>query len=301
MKRIAFLFQVIIGLTCLSCSNIIEVETPTFDVQLEKTTFQVNDTVKFNFIGVADYIMFYSGESGSEYAHRLRTKVSNARPILNFDSEYKFGPPVRNFKLYVLTDFSGVMNAENISAATKHDISEQAVFTAAPGRAGVWTNSGDVDLSEFSQYPQINLAFQFVSEEMGTGNQGTLTIQNLSLTTYDENNNSYPILRNLSDGGWLAFGYSGPARNWRIRAQDLFLGVNPREAANDDWVITKALDLSSILPDKGTSVKTLTSQAQSFEHIFKEAGEYLVTFVAKNENVYDGKEVIKQIKIVIQD
>ncbi|MDR2283392.1 MAG: DUF5017 domain-containing protein [Sphingobacterium sp.] len=301
MKKIVLLFQVVVGFFFLSCENAIVVNSPTFDVHVDKLVYKVKDTVRFSFSGDVEYLMFYSGERGAEYEHRLRTKVENAKPILKFENEFKYGPIERRFKLFVLTDFSGIMDADGINNATKHDISDRVNFSPPPGKSGVWFDSGDIDLSDFVKYRQVNLAFQFVTEEMGVGNQGTLTIQNLSLTTYDEKQNAYPVLRELSDGGWLAYSFLGPNRVWRIRPQDLYIGVNPKEPANDDWVITKALDLSSILPDKGVPLKRLTSQLEDYKHVFTKAGEYVVTFVAKNENVYGEKEVLKKLNITIKE
>jgi hypothetical protein len=75
---IIFISAVILG----SCQKE-EVLAPKFDVSTEipfwsgKYSVKVNDPVKFLIDGNADFITFYSGESGKEYQYRDRTVLPN--------------------------------------------------------------------------------------------------------------------------------------------------------------------------------------------------------------------------------
>ncbi len=296
MKKMKILFLMAIVISIVSCDNAIEVVAPTFDVRTEKLEYRVDDTVHFIFSGDAEYITFYAGDKESEYKHRFRTQIAHAKPILNFTSEGKFGLPERNLTLRIATDFNGTMNTENILKADWEDISDRVNFST-----GTIVPSGDIDLSDFIGYPRIHLAFKYV----GIGNtaqpQKTWFIRDFVLQTYDEENNTYPIINDLSEGGWLQHSVEGDTRVWRITAADLYLGANANEPSNEDWVITKAINLASISPDKGVPIKTLTGTAEPLYHIYTEPGEYVVTFVAKNQNVYGEQEIIREVHLSIKE
>jgi len=296
MKKNIFLFVIASFMWMTSCDNGIEVTAPTFDVKTEKLSYKKEDTVRFIFSGDAEYITFYAGDKGAEYRHRFRTQVADAKPILNFNSNGRYGPPERNLSLLIATDFTGTMNTENIQKANWQDISDRVNFST-----GTVVPSGDIDLSDFVSFPQIHLAFKYV----GIGNtaqaQKTWTITDFVLNTYDVDDNTYPIVRSLSEGGWLQHSVEGDTRVWRITAADLWLGANANEPSNEDWVITKALNLASINPDNGVAIKTLTSTVEPLSHVYTEAGDYVVTFIAKNQSIYGEQEVVREIHLSITD
>src|SRR5690606_37935944 len=93
--------------------------------------------------------------------HRFRTTIANARPILHFTSEGKFGAPERNLSLMIATDFTGTMSTEEIRKADWQDISGRVNFST-----GAVVPSGNIDLSDFIAFPQVHLAFKYV----GIGN-----------------------------------------------------------------------------------------------------------------------------------
>ncbi|NGM62649.1 DUF5017 domain-containing protein [Sphingobacterium sp. SGG-5] len=298
MKNIILLFVTAVIVITSSCDNDIEVMSPTFDAKTEKLSYNVDDTVHFIFSGDAAYVTYYSGDKGQEYRHRFRTQVDGAKPILNFTSRGRFGPPERNLSLLIATDFDGTMNTERIQAADWQDISDRAFFTmTGPDHLP----SGDVDLSDFIDFPQIHLAFKYVGIGHTSQAQKTWTIMDFVLNTYDEDNVAYPIVGDMSQAGWLQHSVEGDARKWRIQPNELWLGANANEDSNEDWVITKALNLASIAPDKGIALKTLTGTIEPLYHIYTEPGEYTVTFVAKNQSVYGEQEIIREIHLTIEE
>lgn len=296
MKKIIFLFVTASIVLMASCNNDIDVMSPTFDVRTEKLSYKVEDTVHFVFSGDAGYITFYSGDKGQEYRHRFRTQIAQASPTLNFISHGRFGPPERNLSLLIATDFDGTMSTERIAAANWQDISDRVNFSS-----GTVIPSGDIDLSDFIDAPQVHLAFKYIGIGNTSDAQKTWTITDFVLNTYDEDHNIYPIVEDLSQAGWLQHSVEGESRKWRITAVDLWLGANANEESNEDWVITKALDLASINPDKGISIKTLTGTIEPLYHIYTEPGEYVVTFVAKNQSVYGEQEIIREIHLIIEE
>src|SRR5690606_15966755 len=158
-----------------------------------------------------------------------------------------------------------------------------------------------IDLSDFVSFPQIHLAFKYV----GIGNtaqaQKTWTITDFVLSTYDVDDNTYPIVRSHSGGGRLQPSAAGDTRAWSRPVAGVGYGANANEPSNEDWVITKALNLASINPDNGVAIKTLTSTVEPLSHVYTEAGDYVVTFVAKNQSIYGEQEVVREIHLSITD
>lgn len=296
MRTIKYLLLTATVLSIFSCDNSLEVSEPSFDVSTDKSVYKINDTVRFYFSGDVEYLTFYSGDSGHEYKHKERTEIEEAKPVLTFTSSGRYGPPERNLSLLVATNFSGAMNAQAIKAANWMDISDKVNFSA-----GTVVQSGPIDVSEFTKDAQVHFAFKYV----GIGNtpqpQKTWSITELSLKTYDPSGKVFPLFDNLSQAGWLQFSVEGATRSWRITATELWLGANPNEPSNEDWVISKAVNLAAINPDKGVPLKTLTASLEPLTYSYKSAGEYVVTFVAKNQSIYGEKEVIKEIHITITE
>src|SRR5690606_819161 len=131
--------------------------------------------------------------------------------------------------------------------------------------------------------------------------QKTWTVMDFMLNTYDDEGIAYPIIGDMSQAGWLQHSVEGDARKWRIQPNELWLGANANEDSNEDWVITKALNLASIAPDNGIAIKTLTGTIEPLYHIYTEPGEYTVTFVAKNQSVYGEQEIIREIHLTIEE
>lgn len=294
MKNIIYLFVLLPVIWIISCDNKIDVTVPTFDVKTEKLTYHVNDTVYFDFLSDAEYITFYSGDKGAEYKHRFRTQIDGARPVLNFNTRSRYGAPERNLSLLISTNFNGTMDTENILKADWQDISDRVAFST-----GVEISSGDIDLSDFIDFPQISLAFKFIGIGWTEVAQKNWFVTNFSLMTFDEENNTYPIVNTLPDGGWLEHSVEGDTRKWRITPDDLYFGANGGEPSNEDWVITKKLNIASINPDNGVPIKTLTGTAEPLSYAYSSPGEYVVTFVAKNQSIYGEQEVIKEIHLSI--
>ena len=53
-------------------------------------------------------------------------------------------------------------------------------------------------------------------------------------------------------------------------------------------------------PDHGVGIKAMASASlSSYDYVYETPGEYTVTFVGANANVYDRKEVVRTLKIQI--
>jgi hypothetical protein len=277
-----------------SCSKSIEISSPEFNVTVAKQTYNVNEAVEFKFSGSADYVTFYDGSDGHNYEFRERTSIEGAVPQLKFDSEGKFGTQVNTLALLVSRNFNGQLNKESIYDAKWIDITDRATLSA-----GTVVSSGTIDLSDFIQRGPIHIAFKYIGKNMATP-QKTWYITNFSLNTLAPGGKVLPIVPDLASGGWLEHSVAGDARKWRITAANLYIGANANEPDNEDWVITKPLQLTSVNPDAGLAIKDLSGPVSQYAHTYKEAGVYKVVFVAVNGNVYDRKQVVKEVMVTIK-
>jgi hypothetical protein len=82
MKYSKYIFLLIGSLAFTSCQKN-EVASPAYDAASQipfwsgRYSIQKNNDVKFLFDGTADFITFYSGETGKEYQYKDRTALPN--------------------------------------------------------------------------------------------------------------------------------------------------------------------------------------------------------------------------------
>jgi Domain of unknown function (DUF5017) len=275
-----------------------EVSNVVFDVTTEKTAYKKGDTVKFNFIGNPDFIGFYSGEQGFDYAFKDRT-VLEGKAQMQFTTYKQNGTQLNSLQLLVSTDFKNVYdkNKLGIQSGKWTDITSRATLSDGADN----TPSGVLDISDFaSQYKQVYVAFRKMDASSPTLKPNQWTIKNFNLDVKLADGTLYPIA-NLSNAGWLAVDSLNSTYKWAISSTSLVCaGGNLNSPANEDWVITKALTPLNINADRAIPVKWLdTKRTPSYTYIYNTPGTYRVVFVASNQNIYDKKEITKEMTLVV--
>ncbi len=144
MKTYIYFLTAAIMLTAASCRKDLAFSEPDFEVSVAQDQYQVGDTVEFIFKGNPDYLTFFSGESGNNYANRERTSVTGT-PKISFTSFAQYGTQQNTLSLLVSTDFNGKVDAD-IAQATWTDITAQAKLSTGADN----TPSGEIDLSPFA-------------------------------------------------------------------------------------------------------------------------------------------------------
>ncbi|NNU34030.1 DUF5017 domain-containing protein [Mucilaginibacter sp. S1162] len=141
------------------------IETPNFDVSVEKTSYAVNEPVVFNFSGTADVVTFYSGVKSpvnAEYKNKDRISVVG-KPQLQFTS-LRTGASTQTNTLSVLMskDFVNAFNADDIQKATRVDLTSKATLST-----GTDTQSGVIDLSgQYTPGTSVFPAFKYTAKKM---------------------------------------------------------------------------------------------------------------------------------------
>ncbi len=292
-KGIWVLILMVFGVAC----NKTELNRLSFDVSTASSTYKVGDTVVFNFSGNAEYVVFYSGENGFQYQYKNRT-TAVGKPFLNFLSYRQFGNMENTLQLMLSSNFSGIYDSANIQNATWTDITSRAVLSTTKDS----TPSGNIDLSDFVKGDSIvYIGFRYYAPKDGISSQRAWTIRGLSMINKLQDS-SFTTLLDMSSGNWLGVNMLNRAAVWSISTSQLRISGGDKNAAtNEDWLVSKGIKLTRVLPDEGISIKTLVDPSlKTFNHIYTKAGTYTVVFDAKNANDHAMEAAQKTLVITVQ-
>lgn len=277
-----------------SCKK--EVDEPEFDITFDQKVYAVNQPIVFNISGGADLITFYSGEPGKEYKYRERFRV-DGKSTMQFTSYRQNTDQPNSLSLLVSSDFSGIYDVENIQKATWTDLTSRATLSSGADN----TPSGTIDLSDI-QKPEtpVYFAFKYVAKQ-GAVAQPTWTIKNIVINTTEADGTLVPVATtaNLT---WGAVNVTG-SQTWNNSVtQSQFVGGGVNVADNEDWAITKSLQLDRVQRSFGVNVKSNpTSKIKEYEFAgFTAAGTYVVTFEATNSDIDNIKRSIKEFTITVK-
>ncbi|MES2277269.1 MAG: DUF5017 domain-containing protein [Bacteroidota bacterium] len=293
MKR-SIQYILLFGLPVLMAGCTKNVEEPNFDVTVAKTTFKVGEAITFDITGNPDNITFFSGESGFKYEFKNRTSAPG-KPTLQFTTLNDMGVK-NNIKLLIATDLGTPVDTNAVKLAKWTDITSKAIFSTGTDN----TASGVIDLTEYAASGKpANIAFKYTDVKSTTRqNRWVIRTFNVNNTTLTDNS-TYP-LATLADAGWQAVDFKNFAAGWSITTVQLIMsGGVANSADNEDWVVTRPIDLNFVKRDIGVAIKTLSSQLSQYQYTYPVAGTYNVTFDAANVHYNGSKEQTKTFSITI--
>ncbi len=291
-----------------------EVQTPDFDVSVSKSSFKVNESVLFDFVGNPDNLIFFSGEKGNNYEYRSRAKELGT-PVLKFSSSRANGTQTGSLALMVSSDFSGVGASEtetvaNLAKATWIDITNRALLSSGP-----LTSSGNIDLTDIARDDKpVYIAFRY------TASAGTIqpkwSISELSVNNTLADASVYTIVNltataitnyetaTIFSPGWVSYKVKNNY-NWVISSGKSLVITGATTAvtstaAAEAWTFTGPVDLWRVSPDVGIFVKDMTTQASSYNFKYSNSGAYSAAFVASKNNVYGKAESVRRINITVE-
>jgi len=292
-----YLFIIPVLFAAFSCKKEVDVDTPSFDVTLEKTNFKVKEGILFNITGSANIITFYSGEPGKEYQFKDRFSVEG-KPEMQFTSYSQYGPQPNTLQLMVSSDFKNIFDVESLNQATWKDITNRATLSTGADN----TPSGIIDLSDVtSPDTPVFIAFRYTAKKLPVS-QPTWTIKNVVVNNRLEDGSAVQIA-NSSNLSWGAINVLNSAKAWSSTTTQIQIAGGPIDTDdNEDWIISKPLQLNRIQRSLGTSVRiSPTSLLTSYAFQgYATAGTYTVTFEAINANRWDSKKVIKEFTITVE-
>jgi hypothetical protein len=282
---------IVVALAFTACNKALDVKKVVFDVNTDKASYKVGDSVIFKFSGNPDNIVFYSGEVGNKYEFRNRLRAEG-KPAMQFTSYAQYGTQTNTLQLLASTSFKGKLDSTVATGGWK-DITDQATFSTGADNVA----SGTIDLTQFIGEKPVYIAFHYTG--MAGSTQKTWTIKNFQVTNKLTSGNTLSVA-DLSNAGFSQISLKNPAAIWSIAINQLRIaGGNASAAENDDWVVSQALNLDKVSPDSGIALKSITSTLSKYTYIFKTPGTYKVSFIASNVTADKSDQVVVEKTITI--
>jgi hypothetical protein len=295
MKCIYMLFFAV--LLSVSCKKM-DVAQPDFEVQLSKLQYKANDTVRFNFSGSVENIVFYSGERGFRYANKDAVTIEHGIPQLQFTTALAGVAQANSLKVLVTKNLLG-NSQENLLATSWTDISSQVTLAAN----STSTVSGIVDLSAYAaEGTPFALAFKYEAVMKPTAAQPTWVVRAFSISNLFPDNSSVSLV-SLATAPWTAFNLKNPAAAWAVSATELRMnGGAANSPDNEDWLITGPLNLKATkeVADFGLSIQNIAGRRlTNYDYVYKTPGVYKVTLVGFNNNIDANKALVREFEITV--
>lgn len=315
------LLSVVQALLFTGCRKDFEkVDKVHFDVTTESPTFKVGEPVIFKFTGNPDYIIFYSGEVGNDYAYAATDRILDTHMTFTMSVTTSSGTPghlnpaICPFSYS--TDFSGEYTEEAVKAATWHDITDLFGFPVNELVSAKILN--EVTIDDCFENPDEPVYFSFYykvsAAEVALGNGRTQwNIQNPKINGVSDD--GYDTLYDITDMAWNFILAEDSAEGWggtsghvpdvntsRMLLRSEFTPTVDREMWAVSGPIHKMDNINNGY-DRGFGVKAYAEASLSqYAYTYNTPGEYNVVFVAANSNAYDRKEKVCKITInVVED
>ena len=322
MKKVLFILS--FAVTLLAC-NTVDVESldgfkVSSNVQSGDTI--VNDTViihlkhtlSFNFQGSPDYITFYSGEVHSNYAYAGLSQRNSDSTIVSFSTAIASGNQ-GTLSLLVSNNFSGTMDSSNVAKANWVVVKQAKYATSA-----TVLSSGNLRLDTISGIDKnkpVYLAFKLTTDSAKTT---TLLPRSWTINTFNVKNcfstpnlakagtsladTVYTLAYDFKTGGFQSVSLKNSLNYWYFTNTKMTFTLNSQvqgSLPDEDWTITRALDMRSVWPDYGTYVKSMNDigDITSYAYTYKKTGLYIATFVAQNINYKGSTKVVRQIPVKV--
>lgn len=314
MKQIMkYMFVAVTALSLVACrEDFDKVDGVSFNATTDAVVYKVGQPVIFNLAGNPDIITFYSGEVGNAYAYKDTERIiENPGMAFSFAANTTNGNLIPNplrVPISYSYDFSGEYTEDAVRAATWHDISDRFTWPQTTKDGNVF--SGRVDLGDvFSEIGRpVYFKYHFLAlAAMQQRSQWAI----YSPTFYGTAQNVLQPLYELHTSGWTIVwneaSYANDKTNrdkcavtsTRIYLTSVFTLPSDRECWAVSGPIVRPAEINNGT-DMGSPIKSAgQSTLRNFRYIYNEPGEYTVSFVAANANVYDRKEQVVEMKITV--
>lgn len=311
MKKLIFIL--LTAVTLYSCNDV-AVDTPDdFSVtpKIASTSGDTivitkGDTLNFNFTGNPDYITFFPGVTGYEYRYSGVAQRDGDSSLVSFST--KLGATsgtTGTLTVLASNDFTGTMDSANIKKATWVPVTQK--FKLATSTTAVVSGNVRMDtIAGIDKKLPVYFAFRFVSDSIKATTDVTKPwlITAFSFTNYFPNGVTYQLANDMRSAGFVAKGLKSSSNYWNFSNSTLTFAINAKSVntpGEDDWVISRALDMRCVPADGGLVVKSLknTGLITSYSYVYAQTGVFTASFVAKNQAYNTGKDVVRQLIVKV--
>ena len=317
MKKFAYMLALLPFAAGCNTDDVMDV---TFDVTMKNDPQEIyaGDEVTFDFTGDPDYIVFWSGEDGSKYANRDRTSLGTIESMkLSYTMQQRYCQKETKDMLHVMisTDFDGDYTAAGIEAAKWTELSNQGgddwkVPTEVNNNLII--ESGG-DLTEYAD-GTFTLAFRYYTPNAPLSDFIRHPREDITISLEKVSGGQVITASNPQDNfGFQFVPIDYPAEKYSVDATTILIqpnndlgslgaAYNQKGFKNVEiWCISNVLNPLTVAPDTGDPIRSLTTPIESYTYIFEEPGTYTVSFVARNTNAWNMKEVVREIVVEVQE
>ena len=260
----------------------------------EDNTYVAGQPVEFEITGNMDNILFYSGESGSEYIHRDRFHVSadqikSATLTLQTQARYKDGVYKDALKIYVTDTFDGLRWDDGKSDRLKvKEMSESGMegWTALEyvnGPHQEWVTQS-FDITDYVD--NFAVAFHWCPKIGEWGKYyviGDVCVEVEGMDPLHYNLHDFNINALMMSDTYSP--YETGSANGQIYLNSVeydfgLMGSTGITHEVDGWVFSTPEQLGKVECDRGTVIKTIETTLNSYEYTWDKPGSYKVTFVS---------------------
>ncbi len=271
--------------------------------------------LKFNLSGNYDFLSFYSGETGHEYAkHDIKSYAKDDinTSVLSFGAMPQYGTIAGTLRVFISESFQGLklynskLDSTTIATHNWVEITEQCNLPTTS--AQVLQTS--LSLIEYCD-KDISLAFLYKTNQ-NTASQPTWEIRDLKITNTLKNG-AISVIKAV-DLGFSAldmFNLNGQtATNGVWNLNNIALITNPvmriqsspvGAVMNEDWLISTPSKINRRLPDTAVAIGDIATTTETFSYKYSSAGVYNVTFVAKKANLENKSDNTKTLIVKVID
>ncbi|WP_187444023.1 DUF5017 domain-containing protein [Sphingobacterium phlebotomi] len=309
MKR--YLIIISVALIMASCQDLYEVEAPVFDVRTDQQVYRVGDMIRFQIEGDPDMINFYSGTMGNDYAYHDQERVYDLTPTLSFRSAKYAGNNEDCAELLYTTEFNGNYDYENVKVTNWINISDRFNIPPIVGTSATFSASGTVDVSDlFEDGKPVYFAWYCKTNEASQRTQFQVSDFNITgVSTVDPE-----ISGVLYSQAQLGFDWSlnpeaseDPTLPNINTSRILWTGTfnNLSGPHKEGYAVSAAVTVPEQMNlgfDAHTVIKSIQNvNMTEYFYAFDKAGEYEVAFVAYNVNFKGREEIVRKIKLTIEE
>ncbi|WP_353133691.1 DUF5017 domain-containing protein [Pseudopedobacter sp.] len=298
MKKI--FIAVLTGLFFSACTKE-DVSVPSFDVSVDKMTYNLGDTVRFKFSGDADYLAMYSGENGSKYENRDRLRA-DGKITCEITARLLNTLGTRSLFIYATTELNALRDSTSIVNANWIDISNR--YTIPTAATSAQTAIGTADLSDIVQpFKPLYIAFRSHVKTTATGAQDRWTIGKVLIQNKYNDGSGTSIVGEIKNMGWKTLNVKNdPIHGWVVSSTTLSQPTAARDAKEtENWVVSGPVYPDAANRDYPKSVKDILEVLpETYEYVFNAKGIYKVVFVALNSRNGESSTITKEIEITIE-
>ena len=304
---------------------------PTLEISTSSTTYYTQEPVTFIIDSNADFIAFYSGERGNDYAYVDKDRIYQGIPYMSFASTFQAGAQWQNqssedhskkvLTIYYSTDFSGNYTVEDLMSATWHDLTDYFVFPSERvdngKNASLATPSGkvlieDIIAPEDMQKP-LYFAFRYkidAYDESLANSRSRSGIMNFLIQTECAEVNATNNMATQADADWQLIyekGYENDSGDYAPEVNSAMIWFDCDSGSTYEhicWAVSRKILIDTevnIGCDYSVGIKGFADDfTGSYTYTYAEPGCYDVWFMAANVGD-DGKrmEIKKNITVNI--